>query len=50
MCTRISLAVKKFRIGRIYEDFQKFMKEHPECSVMEMDTVEGGRENVNRLF
>ena len=48
--TRISLAAKEFRIGRTYEDFQKYMKEYPETSVVEMDTVEGGRENSNQAF
>jgi len=28
--TRISLAAREFRIGRTYEDFGKYMKEHPE--------------------
>lgn len=29
------------RKGRTYEDFQKYIGEHPECSIVEMDTVEG---------
>jgi IS30 family transposase len=48
--TRICLAAKEFRIGRTYEDFQKFIKEYPESSVVEMDTVEGGRENSKQAF
>ncbi|MBU5334774.1 IS30 family transposase [Anaerocolumna aminovalerica] len=48
--TRISLAAKEFRIGRTYEDFQKYMKENPETSAVEMDTVEGGRENSKQAF
>lgn len=29
------------RKGRTYEDFQKYIGKHPECSIVEMDTVEG---------
>lgn len=32
---------KKCRIGRNYEDFLKFMAEHPEYSVLQGDSVEG---------
>jgi len=32
---------KSCRIGRNYENFQKFVKEHPQLSVTEMDSVEG---------
>lgn len=31
----------KARIGRTYEDFQKYTAEHPELPIVEMDTVEG---------
>lgn len=48
--TRVSLAAKEFRIGRTYEDFQKYMKEHLQSSVVEMDTVEGGRNNSTQTF
>lgn len=48
--TRISLAAREFRIGRTYEDFGKYMKEHPETSVVEMDTVEGGHGNGKKAF
>jgi IS30 family transposase len=48
--TRISLAAKEFRIGRTYEDFQKYTKEYPQTSIVEMDTVEGGRENSKQVF
>ena len=34
---------RKCRIGRTYEDFQKYMEEHPDTSVLEGDTVEGKR-------
>ena len=48
--TRISLSAKEFRIGRTYEDFQKYMKKHPDTAVVEMDTVEGGRGNGKKVF
>lgn len=48
--TRVSLSAKEFRIGRTYEDFQKYMKAHPETSVVELDTVEGGRGNGKQVF
>lgn len=32
---------KKCRIGRTYQDFLKFMQEHPDLPVVEMDTLEG---------
>lgn len=32
-----------YRQGRTYEDFQKYMEEHPEIAVVEMDTVRGLR-------
>lgn len=48
--TRISLAAREFRSGRTYEDFQKYLREHPGVSVVEMDTVEGGKENSKQAF
>lgn len=48
--TRISLAAKEFRVGRTYEDFQKYIQKNPSLSVVEMDTVEGGRENSTQAF
>jgi IS30 family transposase len=48
--TRISLAAKEFRIGRTYEDFQRYIAEHPDVPVVEMDTVEGGKENSTQTF
>lgn len=48
--TRISLAAKEFRIGRTYEDFQKYILKEPMAQVVEMDTVEGGRENSKQAF
>jgi len=32
---------KKCRMGRTHQDFLKFMQEHPDFPVVEMDTVEG---------
>lgn len=32
---------KGCRIGRTFKDFQQFMKEHPQLSVTQMDSVEG---------
>ena len=48
--TRVSLAAKEFRIGRTYEDFQKFIQENPDVPVVELDTVEGGRDNSTQAF
>ena len=42
---RKKMVVKKVdkacRIGRTYEDYRKFMEEHPETPVVQIDTVEG---------
>ena len=48
--TRISLAAREFRIGRTYQDFQLYIKKHPETSIVEMDTVVGGRGNSKKVF
>lgn len=48
--TRISLAAKEFRIGRTYEDFQKYIQRNPDIPVVELDTVEGGRDNSTQAF
>lgn len=48
--TRISMAARQFRISRTYEDFQKYLRDHPAISVVEMDTVEGGRKNGEKVF
>ncbi len=32
---------KKCRLGRTYADYLTFLENHPDCSVVEMDTVEG---------
>lgn len=48
--TRVSLAAKEFRIGRTYEDFQKYLQANPGISIVELDTVEGGRDNSTQAF
>ena len=48
--TRVSLAAKEFRIGQTYENFQKFIQENPDIPVVELDTVEGGRDNSTQAF
>lgn len=35
---RREIAIRK---GRTYEDFKEYIGKHPECSIVEMDTVEG---------
>lgn len=39
--TQSSAKDRSYRKDHNYEDFQKFMKEHPETNVVEMDCVEG---------
>lgn len=39
-----------FRIGRTYEDFQKYMESHPNSSVVQMDTVVGTRAKGQRIL
>ncbi|SEU28742.1 Transposase and inactivated derivatives, IS30 family [Lacrimispora sphenoides] len=39
--TRVSFAAREFRIGHTYEDYQKYMKKHPNVPVVELDTVIG---------
>ena len=48
--TRVSLAAKEFRIGRTYEDFQIYLQANPMAPVVELDTVEGGRDNSTQAF
>ena len=35
---------QQYRVGRSYDEFQKFMLDNPECPVVQMDTVKGKRE------
>jgi IS30 family transposase len=40
----------QYRQGRTYEDFQAFIKDNPDVSVVEMDTVKGSREKGKVLL
>ena len=46
-CVRVD---KKCHIGRTYEDFERFMAEHPDYAVVEMDSVEGTRDSTKVLL
>lgn len=48
--TSVSFAAREFRIGRTYEDYQKWMKEHPETNVVQMDTVEGSKKEGSKVL
>jgi IS30 family transposase len=48
--TRISLSAREFRIERTYDDFCSLLRKHTASSVVEMDTVEGGRGNSKQAF
>ena len=39
-----------YRQGRTYEDFQKYMEEHPDTPIIEMDTVRGLRSREQVLL
>lgn len=39
--TVISQTVPSYREDRTYKDFERFIQEHPNASIVEMDTVEG---------
>ena len=41
---------KKCHAGRTYEDFLAFMEEHPDYTVVEMDSVEGKRDSTKVLL
>lgn len=41
---------KKCHIGRTYEDFEAFMKEHPDFNVVEMDSVESTKDSTKVLL
>ena len=47
--TEIKCNKFNYRQGRTYEDFQKYMEEHPDAPVVEMGTVED-LEQRNRYF
>jgi len=46
----LGFANQQFRSGRSYDDYQKYMVEHPLTNVVEMDTVKGVREQGKRLL
>lgn len=48
--TRVSFAAREFRIGHTYEDFQKYIKEHPDVPVVEMDTVIGRQSGDSQVL
>ena len=48
--TEIKCNKFNYRQGRTYEDFQKYMEEHPNVSVVEMDTVRGLRSREQVLL
>lgn len=39
-----------YRHGRTYEDFKAFMEQHPDCNVIEMDTVKSSRGSKKTLL
>ena len=39
-----------YRIGRTYEDFKKYMEDHPNTPVVQMDTVVGSRRKGQRIL
>lgn len=41
---------RSYRIGHNYEDFQKYIQEHPETNVVEMDCVEGKKGEAPTLL
>ena len=41
---------KKCHMGRTYEDFERFIAEHPDYAVVEMDSVEGTRDSTKVLL
>ncbi len=38
---KIERSIPSYRVDRTYKDFEKYMADHPETNVVEMDTVEG---------
>ena len=41
---------KRCHIGRTYEDFLKYMDEHPDTAYVEMDSVEGNKDSTKVLL
>lgn len=47
---RVSCEKQDYRVGRTYEDFQKYIENHPNCSIVQMDTVLGTRNKGQRIL
>lgn len=48
--TQTSAKDRSYRVGHNYEDFEKYMKAHPDTNVVEMDCVEGRKGESNVLL
>ena len=42
--------IRKIKIGRMYSDYQKYIEENPDLSIVQMDTVEGLYEEKGYLL
>ena len=47
---RVAYRNQDFRTGRTYGDFQKYIENHPNCSIVQMDTVLGTRTKGQRIL
>lgn len=48
--TCVSFSAREYRIGRTYDDYQKWMKKHPNTNVVQMDTVEGSKKDGSKVL
>lgn len=48
--TSISFSAREFRIGRTFDDYQKWIKEHPYTNIVQMDTVEGSKKDGSKVL
>ena len=48
--TQASAKDHSYRQGHNYEDFQKYMKDHPDTNVVEMDCVEGKKDESRAIL
>ena len=46
----VSIRAYEYRNNRTYKDFERFMEQHPEAGVVEMDTVKGTNERGQTLL
>lgn len=44
------VVIRKIKIGRMYSDYQKYIEENPDLSIVQMDTVEGLYEEKGYLL